>query len=51
MATGVLYPFLGILLRHEISAVAMTLSDITVAENSLLLRRYVPEMRLKEPEN
>jgi len=51
MATGVLYPFLGILLRHEISAVAMTLSDITVAGNSLLLRRYVPNIRLEEPEN
>ena len=51
MAAGVLYPLLGILLRPEISAIAMILSDITVAGNSLLLRRYVPETRLEEPKN
>ena len=48
VAAGVLYPFLGILLRPEISATAMILSDITVAGNSLLLRRYVPKIKLEE---
>jgi len=43
IAAGVLYPFLRIVLRPEISAIAMILSDITVVGNSLLLRRYVPK--------
>ena len=43
IAAGVLYPFLRIVLRPEISAIAMILSDITVVGNSLFLRRYVPK--------
>ncbi|MDH5268052.1 MAG: heavy metal translocating P-type ATPase, partial [Candidatus Bathyarchaeota archaeon] len=46
IAAGVLFPFFEILLRPEISAIAMILSDITVAGNSLLLRRFVPKIRL-----
>ncbi len=49
IAAGVLYPFLRIVLRPEISAIAMILSDITVVGNSLLLRRYVPKIKLEEP--
>ena len=48
MASGVLYPLLGILLRPEISAIAMILSDITVVGNSLLLRRYVPKRKVED---
>jgi len=43
VAAGVLYPVLKIILRPEISAIAMILSDITVVGNSLLLRRYSPK--------
>lgn len=38
-ASGLFYHWLGFLLRPEISALAMILSDISVVGNSLLLRR------------
>jgi len=42
LAAGILYPSLGILIRPEIAAVAMILSDITVVGNSMLLKRWKP---------
>ncbi|MGC9345782.1 MAG: hypothetical protein ACP5ER_03200 [Candidatus Bathyarchaeales archaeon] len=42
LAAGILYPFLGILVRPEIAAATMILSDITVVGNSMLLKRWKP---------
>jgi len=39
LAAGVLYPSLGIMLRPELGALAMSASSITVVSNALLLRR------------
>ena len=39
VAAGVLYPALGIVLRPEFGALAMSASSITVVSNALLLRR------------
>jgi Cu2+-exporting ATPase len=40
-AAGVLYPSLGIMLRPEFGALAMSASCINVVSNALLLRREV----------
>jgi len=40
IAAGLFYHWLGFLLRPEIAAIAMVLSDISVVGNSLLLRKY-----------
>jgi Cu+-exporting ATPase len=40
IAAGVFYHWLGFLLRPEIAALAMILSDISVVGNSLLLRKF-----------
>jgi len=40
IAAGLFYHWLGFLLKPEIAAFAMILSDISVVGNSLLLRRY-----------
>jgi len=42
LAAGILYLSLGILVRPEIAAAAMILSDITVVGNSMLLKRWKP---------
>jgi len=42
LAAGVLYPSLSILVRPEIAAATMILSDITVVGNSMLLKRWKP---------
>jgi len=42
LAAGVLYSSLGILVRPEIAAATMILSDITVVGNSMLLKRWKP---------
>jgi len=42
LAAGILYPSLGVLVRPEIAAAAMILSDITVVGNSMLLKRWKP---------
>lgn len=39
IAAGVLYPSLGLILRPEFGALAMSASSITVVSNALLLRR------------
>jgi Cu2+-exporting ATPase len=41
VAAGVLYPSLGLMLRPEFGALAMSASSITVVSNALLLRREV----------
>jgi len=42
LAAGILYPSLRILVRPEIAAATMILSDITVVGNSMLLKRWKP---------
>ena len=42
LAAGILYPFLQVLVRPEIAAATMILSDITVVGNSMLLKRWKP---------
>lgn len=44
IAAGVLYPFLGVLLDPIFAAVAMSMSSVSVVSNSLLLRRFQPEV-------
>jgi Cu2+-exporting ATPase len=39
VAAGALYPSLGLILRPEFGALAMSASSITVVSNPLLLRR------------
>jgi Cu2+-exporting ATPase len=41
VAAGALYPSLGLVLRPEFGALAMSASSITVVSNALLLRRAV----------
>jgi P-type Cu2+ transporter len=42
IAAGVRYPSLGLMLRPEFGALALSASSITVVANALLLRRTVP---------
>jgi len=42
LAAGILYPAFQVLVRPEIAAATMILSDITVVGNSMLLKRWKP---------
>ena len=46
IAAGILYPSFGILFRPEYAALAMALSSVTVISLSLLLKRYVPPIKV-----
>ena len=45
LAAGALYPFFGITFKPELAGLAMALSSVTVVTLSLMLKRYVPEVR------
>jgi len=45
LAAGVLYPFTGITFRPEFAGFAMAMSSVTVVTLSLLLKRYVPNIK------
>jgi Cu+-exporting ATPase len=47
MAAGVFFPLLGVLLPPEVAGLAMALSSVTVVTLSLLLKKYVPPVRLQ----
>jgi Cu+-exporting ATPase len=49
VAAGILYPFFGITFRPELAGLAMALSPVTVISLSLMLKRYVPGAKKKEP--
>jgi len=40
LAAGAFYPVLGLMLRPELSATAMILSDVSVVSNSLLMKKH-----------
>jgi hypothetical protein len=44
VAAGVLYPWFGIMLQPEWSALLMSLSSIIVATNAVLLKRVEPAL-------
>ena len=46
VAAGLLYPSFGILFRPEFAALAMALSSVTVISLSLLLKRFVPPIKM-----
>ena len=45
IAAGVLYPTFGITFEPALAGLAMALSSVTVISLSLMLKRYVPEMK------
>ena len=47
VAAGVLYPTFGITFKPALAGLAMALSSVTVITLSLMLKRYVPEIKRK----
>ena len=47
IAAGVLYPAFGITFEPALAGLAMAMSSVTVISLSLLLKRYVPEIKRK----
>lgn len=45
IAAGVLYPFIGYMVRPEIAASMMVLSSISILLSSVSLKRYVPDIK------
>lgn len=45
LAAGVLYPFLGVMMKPEVAASMMVLSSISILLNSVGLKKYVPEIK------
>ncbi len=45
IAAGLFYPFTGITFRPEFAGFAMAMSSVTVVSLSLLLKRYVPDIK------
>ena len=45
IAAGVLYPTFGIMFEPALAGLAMALSSVTVISLSLMLKRYVPEIK------
>ena len=45
VAAGVLYPTFGIMFEPALAGLAMALSSVTVISLSLMLKRYVPEIK------
>ena len=48
VAAGLLYPFFGITFRPELAGLAMAMSSVTVVSLSLMLKRYVPPVKLRK---
>lgn len=46
VAAGLLYPFLGITFRPELACLAMAASSVTVISLSLMLKRYIPPVKM-----
>lgn len=51
VAAGILYPMFGITLKPEWAGFAMAMSSVTVVSLSLLLKRYVPPIKLHKRES
>ncbi|WP_458403933.1 heavy metal translocating P-type ATPase [Methanobrevibacter sp.] len=51
IAAGVLYPAFGITFEPALAGLAMALSSVTVISLSLMLKRYVPEIKRKSLKN
>ena len=47
VAAGVLYPAFGITFKPALAGLAMAMSSVTVISLSLMLKRYVPEIKRK----
>ena len=45
IAAGILYPTFGITFEPALAGLAMALSSVTVISLSLMLKRYVPEIK------
>jgi len=48
VAAGLLYPFFGITFRPELAGLAMAASSVTVVSLSLMLKRYIPPVKIRK---